>query len=127
MLKAVADAVDQLLDGEQRHQGAGKRDRRRERSDRRSGRQPETAEAAQVIDIAEPDQAKRDREHDEANEDLDREPRPAVQGLRDRRQIEMIVAPGGDRGADEDRIDEQRRGHLLKPQPWMAYGAGDDV
>src|SRR3954470_4212456 len=39
----------------------------------------------------------------------------------------MVVAPGRGRGADEDRIDEQRRGHLLKPQPGMADGAGDDV
>ena len=38
-----------------------------------------------------------------------------------------IVAPGGDRRPDEDRIDEQRGGDLLQPQPGMADGAGDDV
>src|SRR6478735_7531090 len=39
----------------------------------------------------------------------------------------MIVAAGSGRGADEDRIDEQRRGEFLQPQPRMAYGARDDV
>ena len=39
----------------------------------------------------------------------------------------MIVAAGGDGGADEDRIDEQRGGDFLQPQPGVADGPRDDV
>ena len=39
----------------------------------------------------------------------------------------MIVAARGDGGADEDGIDEQRRGGLLQPQPWIAEGPRDDI
>jgi hypothetical protein len=50
-----------------------------------------------------------------------------VQRIGDRREIEMIVAPAGDRRAGEDRIDEEGRRHLLQPQPRPADLAGDDV
>src|SRR6266478_1814638 len=53
--------------------------------------------------------------------------RRAVHRLRDRGQIQMIVAAGGYRGADENRIDEQRGSDLLQPQPGMAEGPRDDV
>ena len=127
MVKSVCDAVDQLLDREQRDQQPGERNRRIERGDRRARRQPETAEAPEIVDVAEPDQAKRDAENHEADDDLDDQPRRAVQGFRDRGQVEMIVAAGGDRGANENRIDEQRGGDFLQPQPGMADGARDDV
>src|ERR1700694_2073857 len=39
----------------------------------------------------------------------------------------MLVPAGGDRGADENRIDEQRGSDFLQPQPRMADGARDDV
>ena len=104
-----------------------RRNRRIERGDRRARRQPETAETPEIVDIAEPDQAERHAEHHDADDDLDDQARRAVHRLGDRGQIEMIVAAGGDRGADEDRIDEQRGGDLLQPQPGMADGARDDV
>ena len=103
------------------------RDRGIERGDRRVRRQAETAKAPEIVEVAEPDQAERDAEHHEADDDLDDQARRAVHRLGDRGQIEMIVAAGGDRGADEDRIDEQRRGDLLQPQPGTADRARDDV
>ena len=127
MVKAVADSVDELLDGEQRDQRAGQRDRGIERGDRRIRRQPETAEAPEIVDVAVIDQDPRHRQHHDADHDLDDQPRRAMHRLGDRRQIEMIVAAGGDGGADEDGIDEQRRGRLLQPQPWAADGPRDDV
>src|SRR5207247_6658003 len=39
----------------------------------------------------------------------------------------MIVAAGGYRRADENRIDEQRGSDFLQPQPGMADGPRDDV
>ena len=48
------------------------------------------------------------------------EARRAVHRLRDRGQIQMVVAAGSDRGTNEDRIDEQRRGDFLQPKPGMA-------
>src|ERR1700686_5830206 len=98
MVKSIFDAVDQLLDREQADQHAGERNRGIERGNRRARRQPETAETAEVVDIAEPDQTKRDAEHDEADTDLDDQPRGAVQRVRDRGQVQMIVAAGGGRG-----------------------------
>ena len=128
MVEAVAAAVDELLDGEQRDQ-----ERRRAES-RHRARQSACPTAggscrsrAEIVDVAEPDQAQRDAEHHEADDDLDDQPRRAVHRLRDRGQVEMIVAAGRDRRADEDRVDEQRRGDLLQPQPGMADGARDDV
>ncbi len=94
---------------------------------RLTGRQAERAEAAQIIEIAVADQAERDGEHDQPRHDLDDQARAAVHRLRDRGQIEMVVAAGRDRGADEDRVDEHRGGGFLQPQPGMADGAGDDV
>ena len=38
-----------------------------------------------------------------------------MQGLGDRRQVQVIVAAGGDRGADENRIDEQCGRDFLQP------------
>ena len=77
--------------------------------------------------ISEVDQATRDHEHDDTDNDLDDQPRRAVQRLGDRGQIEMIVAPGGDGGADEDRVDEQRGRCFLQPQPGMTERARDNV
>src|SRR3984893_1227292 len=51
MIEAVAAAVDQLLDGEQENQRAGKRDGRIERRDRRHRGQPKAAKAPQIIEI----------------------------------------------------------------------------
>src|SRR5712692_7550537 len=47
--------------------------------------------------------------------------------LGDRREVEVIGAPGRDAGADEDAVDKKRRGDLLQPKPGTAYGAGHDV
>src|ERR1700676_3351437 len=127
MIKSLADANDQLYAREQRDQHAGERYRRIKRGDRRTRRQPEAAKAPQIIDIAEPDQAERDAEHDDADDDLDDQPWRPVQRLGDRGQIQMIIAAGGDRGTNEDRIDEQGGGDLLQPQPGKTNGPWDDV
>ena len=55
------------------------------------------------------------------------DPRRAVHRFGDRGEIEVIVAAGRHRRADEDRVDEQRRGDFLQPQPGVADHAGDDV
>jgi hypothetical protein len=39
----------------------------------------------------------------------------------------MIVAAGGDRGADENSIDKQRGSDFLQPEPGMADGSRDNV
>src|ERR1700676_63686 len=104
MIEAVADAVDQLLDREQPDQQPGERYRRIERGDRRPRGQPETAETPEKVDVTEPDQAKRHAEHHEADDDLDDQPWRAVQGFRDRGQIQVIIATGRDRGTNENRI-----------------------
>src|SRR5689334_18524843 len=39
----------------------------------------------------------------------------------------MIVAPGCDRGPDEDAVDEKGGRDLLQPQPGMTDGAREDV
>ena len=127
MIEPVANAVDELLHREQGDQRAGKRDRRIERGDRRPRWQPEAAEAPDIIDVAKIDEAGRHAEHDDADNDLDDHARRAVHRIRDRGQVQMIVAPGGDGGPDEDRVDEQRRGDFLQPQPGMADGPRDDV
>ena len=85
------------------------------------------AEAAQVVEVAIPDQADGDRQHDRRSTISTIDPRPAVHRLRDRGEIEMIVAAGGHGRTNEDRVDEQRRCHLLQPQPGMADGARHDV
>ena len=54
-------------------------------------------------------------------------PRRAMHRVRNRGEIEVIVAPRCHRGTDEDRVDEQCGGDLLQPEPGMADGAGDDV
>src|SRR3954468_6803949 len=104
MVKAVADAIDQLLDREQANQRAAKRDRGIERGDRRARRQAKTAKAADIVLVAEPDQAKGDAEHYDADDNLDDQPRRPMHRLGNRGQIEMIVAAGRDRSADEDRV-----------------------
>src|SRR3954453_13391309 len=107
MVKSIADAIDQLLDREQGDQRARNGNRRVKRSDRRARWQPETAETSDVVDVAEINQAERDAENGNANDDLHDQPRCAVQRLRDRREVQMIIAAGGDRGADENSIDEK--------------------
>src|SRR3981081_4161195 len=110
MVEALGDAIDQLLDREQRDEDAGDRYSRIKRGDRRARWKAETAKAPEIVDVAEPDQAERNAEDDDADDDLDDQPRRPVQCLGDRGQVQMIVAAGGDRGADEDRVDEQGRG-----------------
>ena len=127
MVKSVADAVDQLLDREQRDQHSGQRDRRVQRGDRRARRQAETAKPPQIVEVAEPDQAERDAENRDTNDDLDDQARRAMHRLGNRGQIQVIVAAGGDGGADEDGVDEERGGRLLQPQPGMTDGPRDDV
>ena len=79
------------------------------------------------------DRAAKRRRHPElfvvaaAAVEADDQPRRAVHRLGDRRQIEVIVAARSDRGADENRIDEQRRCDFLQPQPRIAEGSRDDV
>src|ERR1700693_5864941 len=107
MIESITNAVDQLLDREQRNQQTGQRARRIERSDRRARRKAKTPKAPEIIDIAEPDQAKRDAENHEANNDLDDHPWRAVQRLGYRSQIQMIVAAGGHGGADEKRTEKK--------------------
>jgi len=106
-----------LFDRKHRDQHAGERYRRIKRGDRRAGRQPEAAKAPQVVDIAEPDQAERDAEHDDAMMISTISRGVPCSRLGDRGQVQMIVAAGGDRGTNEDRIDEQGGGDLLQPQP----------
>src|SRR3954471_16990784 len=107
MVKSVADAVDQLLDGEQRDQHARQRNDRIQRSDRRARRQAKTAKTPEVIEIAEPYQAGRDAENRDPDDDLDHEARRAVHRLGNRGQIEMIVAASSDGSADENGVDEK--------------------
>src|SRR5712671_2881297 len=57
MIEAVAAAVDDLLDREQRDERAAERDRRVKRCDRRVGRQAEAAKPTQEIEVAKIDQA----------------------------------------------------------------------
>src|SRR5437764_4047612 len=64
MIEPVTDAVDQLLKRKQRDQYAGQRDYHIERGDRRARRQAEAAKAPEVVEIAEPDQARGHAEHD---------------------------------------------------------------
>src|SRR5206468_3634497 len=92
-----------------------------------AGGKTETPEAPEIVDVAKPDQAERHAEHRNANDDLDDQPRRAVQSLGNRRQIQMIVAAGGDSRADEDGVDEKRGGNFLQPEPGVAYLPGDDV
>ena len=65
----------------ERDQDAGQGNRGIERSDRRARGQPETAEPAEKIDVAEPDQAKRDAENHDADQDLHDQARRAVDEL----------------------------------------------
>jgi hypothetical protein len=123
----MADAVDELLDREQCDQDAAQGDDDVERGDRRSRGKPERAEAAQEIDIAEPDQTKRDAEHYDADDDLHDQSWRAVHRFRDRGEIEMIVAPGRGRSTNEDGIDELCGSNFLQPQPGMADGPRHDV
>src|SRR5580704_18035248 len=127
MIKAVAASVDDLLDREQRDQHPAQRNRRIERGNRRVRRQPEAAEPAQEIDVTEIDEAAGDGEDHGADPDLDEEARRPVYRLGNRREIEMIVAPGGDRRPDENTVDEQGRRDLLQPQPGMAERSRQDV
>ncbi len=127
MLETIAAAIDKLLDHEQRDQETAQRDRRIKRGDRRHRRHAEGGKAAQEIEVTKINETERDAEHDHAGGDLDHQAGPAVQHFRQRREIEMIVAAGGDGGADKDRIDEEGRGDLLQPEPGMADLAGDDI
>ena len=127
MVKSLGDAVHQLLDRKQPDQQSGERDSRIERGNRRPRRQAETPKTSEVVDVAKPDQAKCHAENNDADNDLDDQARRAVQGIGDRGEVEMIIAAGGDRGADENSIDEQRGSYFLQPQPGMADGSRDDV
>src|ERR1700687_447714 len=53
MIEAITQAVDDLLDREQRDQHAAERNRRVERRDRRVRGQTEAAESAKKVEIAE--------------------------------------------------------------------------
>jgi hypothetical protein len=127
MVKPLSDAVDELLDREQGDQHARERNCRVERRDRRARWQPKTAKPSDIVDIAEPDQAERHAEDREANDDFHDQPRRAAQRLRDRSQVQVVIATGGDRASDENRIHEQCRGDFLQPQPGPADGPRHDV
>ena len=81
MVKTFADSIDELLDREQRNQGAGKRDRGIERGDRGIRRQPETAETPEIVDVTVIDQDPCHRQHHNADQDFDDQPRRAMHRL----------------------------------------------
>src|SRR6516162_6398701 len=117
MLEAVSQAINDLLDGEQRDQDAGYGNRRVKRSNWRQRRHPKAGKAAQEIKISKNDEAHRHTKYDEPSKDFDRGPESSAQALSDRSQIKMIVAARSDGGAKEDRINEECRSHLLQPKP----------
>src|SRR6516162_354523 len=125
--ETVAQAVDQLLDRKQSNKNPADRDRRIEGRNRRHRGHSEAGEAAQEIQPTEIDEANRDAQDDDARRDLHNSPRCANQRICDCGEIEVIVAPRRDRGAGEDRVNEEGRCHLLQPQPWPTDLAGDDV
>src|SRR5258706_9212484 len=124
VLKPLADAVDQLLDREQANQHAGQGYRGIERRDRRARGKAETAKTSEIVEVAKPDQAKRNAENHDADDDFDDHARRAMHRLGDRGQIQMIVAAGGYRPAAENLIDEKRGRDLLQPQPGTTPPAG---
>src|SRR5215471_17721105 len=125
--ETVAQAVHQLLDRKQSDKNPAYRDRRIEGGNRRHRGHAEAGKAAQEIQPTEIDEAERYPEHDETRGYLHDSPRCPNQRVCDGGEIEVIVAPGGDRGAGEDRVNEEGRGHLLQPQPGPADLARDDV
>src|SRR5258705_1950861 len=125
MVKALGDAVDQLLDRKQGNQHAGERNRGIERGDRRARGKAETAETPEIVDVAKPDQAERYAENHDADDDLDNQARRAVHRLGDRGQVQMIVAAGGYPGGPEKRTQEKPTGGLLQPQTPMSEGGRD--
>src|SRR5882724_833513 len=108
MVEAVTAAVDDLLDCEQCGQQAAQGNSSIERGNWRVGRQAKAAEAAQIIDVAEIDQANGNAEDDQTNDDLSGETRCSVQRFGKGGQIEVIVAARRHRRADENSIDEER-------------------
>ena len=116
----VSQAVDDLLEAEQRHQRAAQRNRRVEIGDRQHRRHPEAAEAGQEILPAVDDDKEPDRHDDGAVEHLEKAARPRTHRLRHRRELQVIAAPRRDRRPDEDAVDEESRRHFLWPQQWMS-------
>src|SRR5882672_9138045 len=106
-LEAVAPAVDELLDGEQRDEKPRERDRGIERGERRHRRHAEIAQALDDVYAAEIHHAEGGEEHDAAVEDLGDQTGAPVHRFGDRGEIEMIGAPDRHAGADEDAVDEE--------------------
>src|ERR1700757_4858125 len=127
MVKSMADAVDELLDREQADQPARERYGRIKRGDRRSRGETKAAKAPQVIDVAKPYQAERYPQHHDADENLDDQTWRPVHRFGNRGQIQVIIAAGGNRSTNEDRVDEEGRGDLLQPQPGVTERARDNV
>src|SRR5437016_4806446 len=92
MIEAVAQAVDDLLDREQRDEHAAERDRRVERRNRRVRGQTKAAKSAKEIEIAEIYEAAGRRQNHKARDDLDDNTSLAVHRLGERGQVEMIVS-----------------------------------
>src|ERR1700674_3631613 len=127
VIEAVAAAVDQLLDGKQENQYAGHGGRRVERRYRGHRGEPVAAKTPQIVAIPEVDETGGDHEDNHTNDDLHDQPRRAVQRVGKRRQVEVIIAPGCNRGADEDAVDEKPRRDFLEPEPGKTDRARDDV
>src|SRR6516162_7829877 len=108
--KAVAPAIDELLDGEESDQRTRKWDRSVKGGQWRHRRHAEIAEARKKIEVAEPDHTQRRAEHDETVEGLDDAPHPSGHRLGDRRQAEVVVAPRGGSCPSEDAVDEEGHG-----------------
>src|SRR5215470_13797494 len=108
VIEAVSAAIDDLFDREQRDQGAGERDRRIEGCNGSVGGETEAAKAAKKVEVAKINERRCDDEYGEPDRELCDGARGPVHGFGKRRQIEVVVATGGNRGSDEDGVDEQR-------------------
>ena len=126
-LKAVAPAVDQLLDGEQHDQRAGDRHARRIGAERDQRRRAKAAHVVEKILDAEHQHASADRQNDQAVGHLHEGPLRPAHALGDLNQIEMIHAPRRGGHADENAPAEKSRGHQLQPEKRVAELARQHV
>src|SRR5262249_32643223 len=120
VIETFAQAVHQLLDREQSDKNATDRDRRGEGCNRRHRGESDAGKDGQEGQIVERDEPALHAEQEEARRALHNSSCCASQRVCDRGQIEVIVTPRRDRGASEDRVNEESRGYLLQPQPGPA-------
>src|SRR6201987_4701889 len=126
-LEPMSQPVDNLLDRKQRDKYAAHWNRRVQRCNRRQRRHAKAGKSTQEIQIAEIDKAYRDAQYDEPGEEFDGDPGLAMKTFGDCGEIKMIIATRSYGSAEEDRINEQRRRHLLQPKPRVTDRPRDNV